>query len=299
MSISKDYILKNFAAILVLGLLLLVSPPAFGLIGAKMLTVEIGARPVGMGGAFTSIGGDPFSVAYNPAACWGIERLSGSVGYSSHLANSRIENGYVVFKKRSMNIFAGVNFAAVDNLEGRQFVPTSDFLAFDAHDVSVKFGTSFELEKNYFLGFSLGWINEKIDTYSDFAFNFDVGLLVTPHPNVSVGLAILNFGSTLNLRDEAYDIPTTYRGGVSYKYHDLTVAGDLVRIEEDMYEHFGAEYHFRDMFFVRAGYRAGYDTKNFSAGVGFTKRNLRIDYAFLPYTDYLGTSHLFNLTFHL
>jgi hypothetical protein len=291
--------LRIFIVILISGLLILLSPSAFGLIGVKMLTVETGARPVGMGGAFTSIGGDPFSVAYNPAACWGLEKLSGSLGYSSHWENSRFENGYVVFKKRSMNIFAGVNFAAIDNLEGRGTVPTSDYLAFDAHDISIKFGTAFELEKNYFLGFSIGWINEKIDTYSDFAFNFDVGLLVTPNPNINIGLAILNFGSTLNLRDEAYDIPTTYRGGISYKYRDFTAAADLVRLEDDMYEHFGAEYCFRDMFFVRAGYRAGYDTKNFSAGVGFTKRNLRIDYAFLPYTDYLGTSHLFNLTFHL
>ncbi len=282
----------------VLILSLLSGTAAFGLTGVKMLTVETGARPVGMGGAFTSIAGDPFSAAYNPAACWGITKLSGSLGYSTHWANTRFETGYIAFQKRSMNIFSGVNFAAVDNLEGRE-MPTADYLQFDAHDVSIKIGTAFELEENYYLGFSLGWINEKIDTYSDFAFNFDVGLLMRPYPNLNVGLAILNFGSTLRLRDEAYDIPTTYRGGVSYRYRDLTAAVDIVRLEEETYTHLGGEYCFRDIFFIRAGYRLGYDTKNFSAGVGFTKRNLRIDYAFLPYTGYLGTSHLFNLTFYL
>ncbi len=278
---------------------LLLGSTAFGLTGVKMLTVETGARPVGMGGAFTSITGDPFSAAYNPAASWGITRLSGSLGYSTHWANSRFETGYIAFQKRSMNIFAGVIFAAVDDLEGRGDTPTDDYLQFDAHDISIKVGTAFELEENYYLGFSLGWINEKIDTYSDFAFNFDIGLLMQPYPDLNIGLAILNFGSTLRLREEAYDIPTTYRGGLSYKYRQLTAAADIVKLEDDIYTHLGGEYCFRDMFFVRGGYRLGYDTKNFSAGVGFTKRNLRVDYAFLPYTDFLGTSHLFNLTFHL
>jgi len=291
--------LRNIIIFILMLLLLSLNTSVLGSTGARLLTVETGARPVGMGGAFSSINGDPFSAAYNPAACWGISKLSGSFGYSTHWENSRLENGYVAFSKRSMSVFAGVNFAAIDNLEGRGTVPTDDFLEFDAHDVSIKAGAAFELEENYFLGFSVGWINEKIENYSDFAFNFDIGLLIQPYPNLNIGLAVLNFGSTLNLRDEAYDIPTTYRGGVSYTYRDLTGAVDMVRLDDDMYTHFGAEYCFKDMFFIRSGYRAGYDTKNFSAGAGFAKRNLRIDYAFLPYTDYLGTSHLFNLTFHL
>jgi len=290
----------TFTEILILLIsLLLLGTSAFGLTGVKMLTVETGARSVGMGGAFTSIAGDPFSAVYNPSGCWGITKLSGSLGYNTHWENTRFETGYLAFQKKSMTISAGVRFAAVDNMEGRGETPTDDFLPFDAHDVSIKLGTAFELEKNYIIGFSVGWINEKIDNHSGFAFNFDVGLLMMPYPNMSVGVAVLNFGSTMKLRDESVDIPTTYRGGLSYKFDRFTTAADIIKIEDDIYTHLGAEYNFQEMFFIRGGYRFGYDTKNFSAGVGFAKRNLRLDYAFLPYTNYLGTSHLFNLTFHL
>ena len=41
----------------------------------------------------------------------------------------------------------------------------------------------------------------------------------------------------------------------------------------------------------------GYDTKNFTAGASFVHRTLTLDYAFVPYTGELGTTHLFNLTF--
>jgi hypothetical protein len=267
-------------------------------VGVKMLSVEHGARAIGMGGAYTSISADPFSAAYNPAAVRGITKLSGSFGYNSYWGNSRIEDGYVAFEKRGVTFSAGVQFAAVDDMEKRT-IASDDYLPFDAHDVSFKIGVAFELEKNYYLGFAIGWINEKIDHYSDFAFNFDIGLLVHAYPGLNVGVAILNYGSTLRLREESYDLPTSYRAGISYTYKTLTGAVDVVRLDGDLYTHLGAEYNHKDMFYIRSGYRIGYDSKDISAGVGFSKRNFRIDYAFLPFDGSLGSTHIFNLTFHL
>lgn len=267
--------------------------------GLKMLANEVGARPVGMGGAFTSIAADPYSAVCNPSATWGITRLSGSFGYNTHWANSRIESGYLSFQKKSAVITAGVVFAAVDDLEGRGDVPTEDFIAFSAHDVSFKVGASFELEENYFLGFNLGWMYEKIDTYDGSAVNFDLGLLMTPYENLNAGLAVLNFGSTMKIREESYDLPTAYRGGASYRYRQFTAAADIVNLDGDTHLHLGGEFNVNDRFFIRSGYRFGYDTKDFSAGAGFSRRNLRIDYAFLLFKGGLSDSHIFNLTFDI
>lgn len=266
--------------------------------GLKMLTVEPGARPVGMGGAFSSIPGDPYSAAFNPAARWGVKGLAGSFGYDSYWENTRMETGYISFEKRAVAISAGIHFAAVDNLEGR-LGPTSDFITFDAHDVMFKLGAAFELEKNYIFGFSLGMMYEEIDTDDDAAFNFDLGLLMQPEEGLNIGLAVLNFGSTMQLRDEAFDLPTTYRAGISYLFRGLTGAVDIVNVDDDTHLHLGGEYNFANNFYIRAGYRTGYDTKNFSGGFGFARRNLRIDYAFLPYKEGLSDAHLFNLTFQI
>jgi hypothetical protein len=275
--------------------LCLQSPAATGL---KMLSVEAGSRPAGMGGAFTAVSGDPYSAAYNPSATWGIRNLTSSIGYNSHWENTRIETGFISFCKKAVVVTSGIQFAAVDNMEGRQDA-TEDFVEFGAHDVSFKLGAAFELEENYYLGFALGYMYEKIDTYAGSAFNFDLGLLVRAFPDFNIGLAVLNFGSTINLRDQSYDLPTSYRGGVSYNYRNLLSSLDVISLDGDVYVNAGAEYEFHHSLFIRAGYRFGYDRKDFSAGAGFTRRNLRIDYAFLPYKEDLGSSHLINLTFQI
>lgn len=290
--------MRAVIAIPLLFLCAFVGTSAYALSGLTMMAVEAGARPVGMGGAFTAITADPYSAAYNPSATWGITALAGSFGYNTHWENTRIETGYLTFEKRSVTITAGIQFAAVDKLEGRTEA-TADYIEFSAHDVSLKLGAAFELEKNYILGFSLGWMYEKIDVYDGSAFNFDLGLLMQPHQDLNIGLAVLNFGSTMKIREESYDLPTSYRGGISYKFNRFISAVDLVSKHGDIHLHFGGEYNLDDRFFLRGGYRFGYDTKDFSAGVGFSKRNLRIDYAFLPHKGGLSDSHLFNLTFEI
>ena len=279
-----------------IGLLLVVNASAD--VGVRMLSAEQGARAIGMGGAYTSITADPFSAAYNPASVRGVTTFTGSFGYNSYWENSRIESGYIAFEKRAITFLAGMQFAAVDNIEGR-VIAHDDFYEFSAHDINFKVGAAFELEPNYYLGFAVGWISEKIDNYSDFAFNFDLGLMFQAYPDLYVGIAVLNYGSTLKLAEEAYDLPTMYRGGVSYTMYDITGAVDLVQFDGEIYTHIGSEYNYKDMLFIRGGYRIGYDTKDFSAGAGFTKRNFRIDYAFLPFSGSLGSAHTFNLTFHL
>jgi len=283
---------------LTLALLFCLSSSAMSATGLKMLTVEAGARPAGMGGAFAAVGGDPYAAAYNPAATWGITQATASVGYNTHWENSHIENAFISFHKKSVVVTGGLLFAGVNDIEKRT-APTSDFIGFDAHDVSLKLGAAFELEENYYLGFGLGYMYEKIDTYTGGAFNFDVGLLVTPHPDINIGLAVLNFGSTVNLRNESFDLPTSYRGGVVYRYDAFRAAADVVNLDGTTHLHVGGEFEAYQGFLLRAGYRTGYDTKDFSAGAGFTKRNLRVDYAFLPYGGNLGNAHMINLTFQI
>lgn len=267
--------------------------------GIKLLAVEPGARPVGMGAAFASMTGDPYSAAYNPAAIYGIGKLAGSIGHNAYWQNIRIETGYLVFQKYNANFAAGLQFAVDDNIQGRGSTPTSDFYNFDAHDVSFKCGAAFPVDKNIIFGFMAGWMFEKIDIYRGSAFNVDLGLLSQLSSSVAVGLAVQNLGGKLNLRDEEYSLPLTFRGGISYKLRKFIPAADIVIQDDKFHLHAGGEYSFGENFCVRAGFRSGYDTRDFSAGAGFVKRNLRIDYAFVPYKNSIWDTHLINLTFHL
>jgi len=268
--------------------------------GARFLAVEAGARPVGMGGAFTSITSDPYSAAYNPAAVFGVEKLSGSFGHNTYWQGTQIHSGYVIFEKHSIAFNAGIQFGEVGDIEGRGDIPTEEPLyLFELQDISFKTGFAFRIKRIITVGLSAGWVFEKIDSYRGYAVNADLGLLVNPVERLYFGLSALYLGQKLKLNVAEYDLPTSYRFGVSYHLDNFLPAFDIVNEDGDTHLHVGAEFKTYDKFFLRAGYRTGYDTKDLSAGVGFAHRNLRIDYAYQPYSDILDDSHLINLTFTL
>ena len=121
-----------------------------------------------------------------------------------------------------------------------------------------------------------------------------------------MGASVTNLGSDFTLgysgRESAeISLPTAYRFGASYQYQRYLGAVDLVYLDDDAHVHVGAEARLHEYLSLRAGYMSGYDVKDLTAGASFhlTRYRLAVDYAFVPYSDNLGTSHLINLTFEL
>jgi len=279
---------------------------AFGQDGLALMKVETGARETGMAGAAVSLSGEPNAVFYNPAAAAGTKRFALSFGHNSYWENIRIETGYFVGNLGDRTaVHGGIRYGAVDNLESRLIPSTEPDALFSAYDVSFKGGLSFEATQKLAFGLALGWYIEKIDIYRGSAFNIDFGTLYRASPQLSLGASVTNLGSTLSLAtsgkpgSEDISLPTTYRFGGSYRYQKYLGAADVVIVDDEFHLHLGAEADLHEAFAVRAGYMFGYDTKNLTAGVSFTHRNVTVDYAFVPYSNDLGTSHLFNLTFTL
>jgi hypothetical protein len=163
----------------------------------------------------------------------------------------------------------------------------------------MKGGLAVRIHEKFAAGFSGGWLLDKIDTYRGGAFSYDVGVVVFPIPDMTIGLSALNRGSKISINNLKYRAPLTYRFGITYDFKEFQPAFDLVEIDETVHAHAGVEFKIAEMLFPRFGLRTKYDTKGISAGVGFKKRNFRIDYAFQPYKNKLNDSHLFNLTFTL
>ena len=89
------------------------------------------------------------------------------------------------------------------------------------------------------------------------------------------------------------------RTASAYYLKDYLGAADIVVVDDEFHLHAGGEAVIQKVFRLRAGYMFNYDSKNITAGASFSKRNLTVDYAFVPYSNDLGSSHLFNLTFSL
>lgn len=274
--------------------------------GLAMMKIEPGARSSGMGGAFVSIGGDPFAPPYNPASASLADKFRISFGHIEYWENVRLETGYFVSPlKGRFSVHGGIRYASLGKIEVRS-IPSADPDAIaDVNDISFKAGLAYRISDKIAAGFGAGWFMEKIEAWRGTALNFDLGLLATPTPQLALGASVANLGSDFRLEKTGIigsrdiSLPVTYRVGGSYRYQRFLGALDFVVLDNELHAHLGVETRIDTKLAVRAGYMANYDSKNISAGASFTHRNLTVDYAFVPYTNDLGTTHLFNFTIEL
>ncbi|MDH3892896.1 MAG: PorV/PorQ family protein [candidate division Zixibacteria bacterium] len=290
---------------------LIVSPPANSVLvvdGLFMLKNDHGARASGMGAAVVAIGSDANGIAYNPAAAVGLDKFTASFGHTVHWENIRMESAFFgTGLSTNLYLHGGIRYGADDDIEKRGTVPTADPEAlFDAHDISFKAGLAYRVSPRYSVGAAMGWFIEEIEGYRGSAFNIDLGAQAKINQQINLGASVTNLGSSFTITkanqrgSNDIPLPTAWRVGGSYLYRSYyRGALELVYADDEMHAHFGAEAQLHKMLDLRTGYMAGYDTKNFTAGTSFRYRNIVIDYAFVPFTSNLGTSHLFNITFSL
>jgi hypothetical protein len=277
--------------------------PALGNDGLALMKVEHGARGAGMGAAFVSIIDDPNGVVYNPAAFAHLVGFTASFGHTAYWENVRLESGFFATSLSSRTfLHGGIRFAVVDEIEQRLLPTEEPESYFDAHDISFKAGLAYRISDKVTAGVSSGWFVEKIEAWRGSAFSVDLGLLVSLTDKVNLGGSITNLGGDFSLSKSGMEgsreisLPVSYTAGASYLYDRFLGAADLVILDDEAHLHLGLEATVHRLLILRGGYMFNYDSKNITAGASFTKRNISVDYAFVPYTNNLGTSHLFNLT---
>jgi long-subunit fatty acid transport protein len=276
--------------------------------GLAMLKNDHIARAAGMGTAVVALGADPSLLPYNPAAAAGLEKFTASFGHSQYWENIRFESGHFgvrIFPRWFMH--GGVRYAVDGELEQRDLVPTEEPISiFDAHDFSVKMGVAYDIDSQWSAGLALGWWFEEIEGWRGSALNADLGMRYAYSERLNFGAAAIGLGPALTLTktnqrgSRDISLPDSYRLGATYQVHKYALAAaDVVYADDKAHLHLGAESVIREKFRLRAGYVFGYDSRSYSAGAGFGMRNINVDYAFVPYSNDLGSSHLFNITFSL
>ncbi len=274
--------------------------------GLALLKTGHGARESGLGEAVVSIADNVNGANYNPAVITSVKQFTASFGHTQYWENINLESAFFASPLSSkINLHGGIRFAAVDDIEKRDN-PTADPDAlFEFHDVSLKTGFTYLKNEKLSFGFAFGWFFEKNEIWSGSAFNVDLGMHYQTSENIQLGAAVTNLGSSFQLtadgRENSNEIslPTKYSVGANYYYGKYLGAIDFAIVDDEFKLHLGTEADVHELLKVRAGYMFNYDTKDFSAGATFIKRNIKIDYAFVPYSNDLGTTHLFNFTFSI
>ena len=276
----------------------------------SFLKINVSARAVGMGGAFTGLANDESALYYNPAGITSIEDPKYIFGYHNYFFD--MQSGFLGYvkplsEKRSIGFYLSYlnygSFTATDDLGNAD----GEFGGGD-----LLFAVSLAQKKNHLVSFgaTAKFIYETIDSYSATGVAMDLAVKYTSdRGKFGAGFMLQNLGTQLSALGETKDkLPTTIRSGVSIipKGLPMTLTSDLILpFDNDLIFAIGVDYFNFEPFYIRMGWNSfgsNYKATNSDAsltgmsfGCGFDVKKMQVSYAFTPSAD-LGDSHRITIT---
>ncbi|MEM1095420.1 MAG: PorV/PorQ family protein [Bacteroidota bacterium] len=307
-----------------------------GTTAAQFIKLGVGARAIGMGGSFVAEASDLSALYWNPA---GLGRLPGSavqLSYTQYLAD--INYNYAAFGTNLGNagtVALSLIFLDSGDMQVRTTrQPEGTGEEFSVQSFALQGSYARNLTDRFSIGTTVKYIQETVWHSSASAFAFDIGtLFTTPFDRLKLGASMSNFGPKLQLsgRDilfsqdpstdggtveivnaqyllDQYELPLIFRIGLAFDAvrtadHRILLSTDAAHPNDNsQYLNLGAEYSFRDLIFLRGGYRDLFEEdgeERFTVGGGL---NLRIDRSLRASVDYayadfgrLESTHWFTL----
>ena len=288
---------------------LLIPPSAFaaaGETGFAFLKLGVGARPMGMGSAYVALANDPTSVYWNPAGLAGAEGAQVVVMHNEWIQDFRQE-----FAAVSRSMGAGTLGLGVSGFYTSQFEKRDDVGNLIGHfgfnDFAVTGAYAHRFTHQASGGLAVKFIREMIDQETATAVAFDVGgRIAVGQSGLTLGAAVQNLGSDAKFIAESFPLPRTIRAGAALSRNLAGVDGKGTLSAEvrkargdDSRLHVGGEFEYKDKVALRAGAKFGYDDESVSFGLGLIRSRFHFDYALVPLSSNLGTTHFISLTARL
>ena len=287
--------------------------------GMKWLSIPVGARGTALGGAYTAMVNDASAVFWNPAGMALTEGRHIFLSQNKWIADITINAGALVYNAGDWGVF-GASFSAVDwgTIHGTQrattttgFIETGDI---SPTDWAVGLSYARQMSSQFSFGGHIKYVHEQLGETVEGTFDaprtfsaemslvaFDFGTLYyTGFKDLRFGMSLQNFSQEKSYRAESFPLPLTFKFGVAMNVfnlwldqpdHNFTVAIDAIH-PRDYSErlHFGFEYSFKNLVFLRGGYKTNYDEEDFTFGGGllFEIGNLGVgfDYSYLQFKNF-------------
>jgi hypothetical protein len=289
------------------------APPAAladdpGSAGALFLRIGMGARATGMGEAFIGVSEDASAVYWNPGAMSPLLGTHVMVMHNEYVQSVRLEQAALTHETEWGTLGLGFTGMYMDALERRSDVPSAIPLGtFDVYDISVTAAFSRYIVPNVSVGVAVKpiWLRSDDQTATGLAFDFGV-YHVSRIEGVKLAAVACNIGKPMKFDVEEFALPRYIKVGGSYE-RDLEQlrGGILVTLDamfpndDEVREHVGFEYDYQRLLFLRAGYKAGYDSQGATFGVGVSHKQFSVDYGVLLIRNDLGDSHRVSLSMGL
>jgi len=271
-----------------------------GTCAGSILTQSAEARPCSMGGAYTATSGAD-AVHFNPAALAGIEQMEMSAQYQSGIAE---DNGGVFnFAVPLRNFALGLNAVYYNAGDIEMISETGKYSNVKAQqDAVITLSAGRGLGRGFAAGTSLKILRSTlVEEFTATAYAADAGFRWQVLPDkFSAGFAVRNIGTGLKYSSVEEKLPALLRGGIEYKPKGLlkgiTLTADMVKRFEGVNEKSaGFEYAASEKYFIRSGLSDVGGRHALRFGFGALLNNLRIDYAWIPDSEFVS-SHKISFT---
>ncbi len=300
---------RPLAAALVLAALLPAHASAVGEKGFAFLKLGVGARAMGMGGAYVAEAADPYAVYWNPAGLAGLGGTQITFMHNEWIQDFRQDFAAVAtpaFRGGRGGLALGLSTFYSSEFEQRD---DTGLLTghFGFNDILASGSAAFPLAEGLSAGVSAKYIREMIDQMDATSVAFDAGALYRiPRTSLSVAGALQNVGTNATFITESFGLPTTVRVGAAYGI-GVPAWGSQARLTAEFHNasgegsrtQFGGEFLYHKVVALRAGLKLGYDEEKVAFGLGLNRDRFSFDYALVPLTSDLGTTHFFSLTARL
>ncbi len=283
-----------------------------------------GARMMAMGDAGIALTGDASALFYNPAGIAHVENRSLMLGSMAWLMDTQIHSGAFAINLGQLGVL-GVSgmfydygaaiqgteidarveagYRDTDELNPTEFVVGVGF----ARRISDGFAIGGQVKYAYqdLLGGGLKtriayqdagvWKQEDHDAKQG-VLAFDIGTIYnTGFRGLMLAMSFRNFGGEVKYEREPFDIPLTFRFGITGDVFDLLdqQMGNMGLMFHVDYLHprdwsermnVGLEYNFNDLVYLRGGYKMNYSSEGLCFGGGLNLNlpmgAVRIDYAY-------------------
>lgn len=271
---------------------------------AQFLKIGVSARATGMADAQIAVVEGAEGLYYNPAATAWIKGTSIALNHTKWFAG--INHDFVALAHtfgRAGTFSFGVTALYTDEMKVRTpLQPDGTGETFYSNNYRASLGYATFFTDRVTFGGSINYI--RLDLYSGFsaeAVSVDISTLYVTHfRGFRFGMKIANFGSEVKFVNEAYPLPTNFTFGLGMNAiqaaeHQLLVSFSAVKPNDGKPQgQLGAEWSYRNLLFLRSGYRLNHDVATFAFGGGLQLKlnqfNTRFDYS---YSDFslLGAAH--------
>ncbi|MCE1189990.1 MAG: PorV/PorQ family protein [Ignavibacteria bacterium] len=278
-----------------------------GTTAANFLTIPVGPKATGMGGAFAATGSDASAIYWNPGAISRIDKNEFTASFSEWLVGTHF-NWFGLVYKLSDNDAIGLSLNQLDY--GEEDVttvenPNGTGDRWDAQDICLGLTYAKNLTDRFSVGATVKYIRQQIYHMSASAFAMDIGLLFhTQLKGLSIGMNIANFGTDMQLEGkdtkvivdidhkassghnenisgsldtDTWPLPLVFTVGLGYeviKNENWQISTDVDAVypnNQSSYLNVGGELVWNDMFAVRAGWNSLFKEdaeEGFCGGVG-------------------------------